>query len=39
MDKASKFKFVRLKMGLAYAPVLLTWEEYRKDWIDNRADI
>ena len=33
MDKVTKFKMVRLSMGLTYAPLLLTWQEYRKDWV------
>ena len=35
MDKASKFKALRLRMGLAYAPLLLTWQEYIAEWAND----
>jgi len=32
MDKAAKLKALRLRMGLYGAPLLLTWQEYIKEW-------
>lgn len=33
MDAESRFKVLRMSMGLTYAPVILTYQDYLRDWV------